>query len=179
MYATPEQLKAAGKTSVDALVGLATTQFAAFERLTALSLTAGKSAFEDSIGLTRSMLGAKDVQDAVKLNAAAAQPSLDKALAFSRSVYEVSTQTQGEITKALEAQAAEINKTVVGLLDKAVKNAPAGSDVALTAVKTAMAAANQAYDSYSKVAKKATDMAEANITAASTAAKDTIKRKAT
>ncbi|MSQ51512.1 MAG: phasin family protein [Betaproteobacteria bacterium] len=177
MYATPEQLNAAGKASYEAFIGLASTQFAAFERLTALSLTAGKSAFEDSIGLTRSMLGAKDVQDFVKLNAAAAQPSFNKALAFSRGVYEVSTQTQGEFTKAFEAQAAELNKTVAGLLDKVAKNAPAGSDVALTAVKTAMAAANQAYDSYSKVAKQATEMAEANFTAASTAAKDTIKRK--
>ena len=177
MNATPEQFTAAGKANIEAIVGLATTQFAAFERLTALSLSATKAAFEDSIGLTRSMMGAKDVQDFVKLNAASAQPSFDKALAFSRGVYEVSTQTQGEFTKAFEAQAAEVNKTVVGLLDKAAKNAPAGSDVALTAVKTAMAAANQAYDSYSKVAKQATEMAEANFTAASTAAKDTIKRK--
>ncbi len=178
MYASPEQLSAASKASVDAFVGLASTQFAAFERLTALSFNAGKLAFEDSVGLTRSLLGAKDVQEVVNLNAAAAQPSFDKALAYSRGVYEVSSQTQSEFTKALEAQAAELNKTMVGLLDKMSKNAPAGSDVALTAVRSAMAAANQAYDSFTKVAKQATEVAEANFSAATTAAKETIKRKA-
>ncbi len=178
MYATPDQLNAASKASVEAFVGLAATQFAAFERLTTLSFNAGKAAFDDSVGFTRSLLGAKDVQEVVNLNAAAAQPSLEKALAFSRSVYEVSTKTQGEFTKVYEAQAAELNKTMVGLLDKISKNAPAGSDVALAAVKSAMAAANTAYDSFTKVAKQATEIADANFAVASSAAKDSIKRKA-
>lgn len=178
MYATPEQFAAAGKATVDAFVGLAGTQFAAFERLTALSMTAGKSAFEDSVGLTKSLLGAKDIQEVVSLNAAAAQPSLEKALALSREIYEVTAQTQGEFTKVFEAQAAEVSKTLTGLLDKFSKNAPAGSDVAVTAVKTAMAAANQAYDSFTKVAKQASEIAEANFTAASTVAKDSLKKKA-
>ena len=178
MYATPDQISAAGKASVEALVGLAATQFSALERMTALSLNASKEAFEDSVGFTRSLLGAKDVQEVVNLNAAAAQPSLDKALEFSRSVYEVSTKTQGEFTKVFEAQAAELNKTMVGLLDNISKNAPAGSDVALAAVKSAMSAANSAYDSFTKVTKQATEIADANFAAASNAAKVSIKRKA-
>lgn len=178
MYATPDQFSAAGKASVEAFAGLAASQFAAFERMTALSFNAGKAAFEDSVGFTRSLLGAKDVQEVVNLNAAAAQPSLEKALAFSRNVYEVSTQTQSEFNKVFEAQVAEVNKSMIGLLEKITKNAPAGSEVAVTAVKTALAAANQAYDSFSKVAKQATEIAEANFTSASTAAKDSIKRKA-
>ncbi len=179
MYATPDQFSAAGKASVEALVGLAATQFSALERMTALSLNASKAAFEDSVGFTRSLLGAKDVQEVVNLNAAVAQPSLDKALEFSRSVYEVSTKTQGEFTKVFEAQAAEINKSMVGMLDKISRNAPAGSDVALAAVKSAMSAANTAYDSFTKAAKQATDIADANFAAASNAAKvATVKRKA-
>ena len=166
MYATPDQFSAASKASVEAFVGLASTQFAAIERMTTLSLNAGKAAFDDSVGFTRSLLGAKDVQEVVNLNAAVAQPSMEKALAFSRSLYEVSTKTQGEVSKVFEAQAAELNKTVVSLLDKISKNAPAGSDVALAAVKSALAAANTAYDSFTKVAKQATELADANFVAA-------------
>mgnify|MGYP003352647702 CR=1 FL=1 len=51
-------------------------------------------------------------------------------------------------------------------------------EVAVTAVKTAMAAANQAYDSFTKVAKQASEIAEANFSAASTVAKDSLKKKA-
>ena len=178
MYATPEQFSTASKASVEALVGLAATQFAAFEKLSTLSINAGKAAFQDNVAFTRSLLGAKDVQELVNLNSAAAQPSLEKAMDFSRSVYEVTTQTQGEFTKVFEAQASEINKTMAGLMDKFSKNAPAGSDVAMAAVKSAMSAANSAYENFTKVSKQATEIAEANFTAATTAAKGTIKRKA-
>jgi hypothetical protein len=64
------------------------------------------------------------------------------------------------------------------MLDKLAKNAPAGSDVAVAAVKSALAAANTAYDSVSKAARQATELAEANFAAASNAAKETRKKAA-
>ena len=177
MYVTPDQMSASGKAGVEALLGLANSQLAAYERLSALSLDATRSAFEDGVNYARAVLGAKDVQEVVNLSAAAAQPTLEKALNYSRKIYEVSTQTQGEFTKLLEAQAAEMNRNMASLLDKFAKNAPAGSDVAVAAVKSALAAANTAYDSFSKVAKQASEIAEANMSAAAYAAKET-KRKA-
>lgn len=178
MYVTPEQIAATNKAGVEAILGLANSQFAAFERLSALNFNATKAAFEEAIGHTKALMGAKDVQEFVNLNATAAQPALEKAIAYSRSIYEVANQTQSELTKAIEAQAAEFNKSVVGLLDKYSKNAPAGSDVAVAAVKSALAAANSAYDSFTKVAKQATEIAEANFAAASSVTKETRKRAA-
>src|SRR5262249_61297745 len=104
--------------------------------------------------------------------------AIEKAIAYSRSVYEVAAQSQTELTKAIEAQASELNRNVVGFLDKVSKNAPAGSDVAVAAVKPALAAPNSAYDSFTKVAKQAPQIAEANFTAATTAAKETRKKVA-
>ncbi len=177
MYATPEQIAATNKAGVEALLGFANSQFAAFERLSALSFNATKSAFEESVDHAKSLLGAKDIQEFVNLNTAAAQPTLEKAIAYSRSVYELASQAQGELAKLAEAQAAEFNKNLVGLLDKISKNAPAGSDVAVAAVKSALAAANSAYDSFNKVAKQATEIAEANFAAATSNAKETHKRQ--
>jgi adenine-specific DNA methylase len=94
---------------------------------------------------------------------------VEKAVAYSRSIYEIATQTQEELTKVFEAQYVEINKNVTSALDKAVKNAPAGSDVAVAAVKSAIAAANSAYDSMSKAAKQVAEIAEANVAAATSA----------
>jgi phasin family protein len=165
MYATPEQFSSANKASVDALFTIAHAQFAAFERLSALNFNTTKAAFEDSVNQAKALLAVKDAQEFVNLTAASAQPALEKAIAYSRNVYEVATQTQAEVTKLAESQAAEMNKTVVALMDKLTKNAPAGSDVAISAVKSAMAAANSAYDSFTKVVKQATEMAEANVTA--------------
>jgi len=83
------------------------------------------------------------------------------------------------LAKFLEAQAAEFNKNLIGLLDKVSKNAPAGSDVAVQAVKSALAAANTAYDSFNKVAKQATEIAEANFAATTTPARETPRKRAT
>lgn len=178
MNVTPDQISTASKAGVEMWLGIANTQFAAMERLSALNIGAAKAAFEASMGQTRALLGAKDPQELVNLNAAAAQPSLENAIAYSRSVYELATQTQGEMNKIIESQASEFSRNMSGFLDKVSKNAPAGSDVAVAAVKSALAAANSAYDSMTKVAKQASEIAEANFAAASSAAKEARKKAA-
>ena len=54
-------------------------------------------------------------------------------------------------------------------MEKAAKNAPAGSDVAVAAVKSALEAASSAFDNMKNVVKQAADMTEANIATASNA----------
>ena len=179
MNFTPEQIAATNKAGIQAILGLAHTQFTAFERLSALYFNAAKNAFEEGVGHTKALLNAKDPQEYLNLNAAATQPTMEKAIAYSRSIYEVAAQTNGELAKFLEAQAAELNKNLIGLLDKVSKNAPAGSDVAVQAVKSALAAANTAYYSFNKVAKQATEIAEANFAAAATPTRETPKKRAT
>ena len=53
----------------------------------------------------------------------------------------------------------------------------AGSDVAVAAVKSMLAAANSAYDNLTKVAKQATEIAEANVAAATETARGLAKTK--
>jgi phasin family protein len=177
MYVTPEQVQATTKANVDALLSLATSQFAAIEKFASLNANAVKAAFEDSVANARALAGAKDVQELVSLQSTFAQPAIEKAIAYSKSVYEVATQTNTEFTKATERRVSEWNENLVTMLDKAAKNAPAGSDVAVSAVKQMIAAANSAYDNFNKVAKQATEIAEANVAAASETVKGLSKAK--
>lgn len=169
MFATPEQFAAANKVTVDALLTIANTALASAERVAALNLHTARALIEDSVSSTKTLLGAKDVQELVSLQAALAQPNVEKAVAYSRSVYEISAQTQEEVSKVFEAQLTEFNKAIGGVLDKVSKNAPAGSDVAVAAVKSAIAAANSAFDSVNKAAKQVAEIAEANVAAATNA----------
>jgi len=179
MYATPEQFAAANKASADALFTIAQAQFAAFERLSALNFNTSKAAFEDSVNQAKALLSVKDAQELLKLTTVSAQPALEKAVAYSRSVYEVATQAQAEVTKLAETKAAEMTTIAVALLDKVTKSAPAGSDFGVAAFKSAIAAGNSAYDNFTKVVKQATDVAEANVTAATaTVVKAAGKQKA-
>jgi len=169
MFATPEQLAGANKANVEAMLTLANTAFASAERFAALNLNTARAVLEDSVNNAKALLGAKDLQEAISLQATLAQPSVEKAVSYSRSVYEISAQTQEEFSKLVEAQFAEVNKNVASSLDKAAKSAPAGSDVAVAAVKSAIAAANSAYDTMNKAAKQVAEIAEANVAAATNA----------
>lgn len=177
MYVTPEQIQAAGKANVETLLAVANTQFAAFEKFASLNANAVKAAFEDSITNTRTLLGAKDMQEFIALQNTIAQPAMEKAIAFSKSVYEVTTETNTEFSKLAEKRTAEMNENVATMMDKVAKNAPAGSDVAVAAVKQMIAAANSAYDNLNKVAKQATEIAEANVAAATETVKGMAKAK--
>jgi phasin family protein len=185
MAFTTEHFATANKNAIEALLTLANTAFASTERLAALNLNTARSLLEDSVANAKTLMGAKDVQDVVALQSGLVQPSIEKVVAYSRSVYEIVSQTQDELSKVVEAQVGEVNKAVATTLDQAAKQAPAGSDVAVAAVKSAIAAANSAYDSIAKATKQAVEMAEANVNAATSAtvravgaASTTAKKKA-
>ncbi len=165
----PEQFAAANKAAVDSMLSLANTALASAERIAALNLNTARSVLEDSVSGTKAILGAKDAQEAIAIQTNLAQPNVEKAVAYSRSVYEISAQTQEEMTKMLEAQFGDFQKQIADMLDKAAKSAPAGSDVAVAAVKSAIAAATSAFDNMNKAAKQVSEIAEANVAAATNA----------
>ncbi len=164
-----EQFASANKAAVDSLLSLANTALASAERIAALNLNTARSVLEDSVSGAKAIMAAKDPQEAMTIQASLLQPNVEKAVAYSRSIYEISAQTQEEVTKMLEAQFGDFQKQIAGLLDKASKSAPAGSDVAVAAVKSAIAAATSAFDNMNKAAKQVAEIAEANVAAATNA----------
>ena len=170
MFKTPEQFAAANKAPVDSLLSLANTALASAERIAALNLNTTRSVIEDSVTNARAIAAAKDPQEAASIAASQVQPNVEKAVAYSRSVFEITAQTQEELSKMVESQFGEFQKTVSSLLDTAANSAPAGSEVAVAAVKSAIAAANSAFDNMNKAAKQVAEIAEANVAAATNAA---------
>jgi phasin family protein len=168
MFATQEQFAAAAKSNLE-------TQFAAFTALTGyafegatkiadLNLNAAKAVFEESSAAAQQLLAVKDVQEFVSLTAEQAQPNAEKALAYGRTLAGIATATQAEITKASEKHVAEQSRKVLALIDDVSKNAPAGSEQAITLVKTAIGSASSGYDQFAKAAKQAADVFQTNVT---------------
>ncbi|MDR0996389.1 MAG: phasin family protein [Zoogloeaceae bacterium] len=164
-----EQFAVTNKAAVDSILALANTALASAERIAALNLNTARSVLEDSVANTKALLGAKDVQEALSLQSSMAQPSVEKAVAYTRSVYEISAQTKEELAKLVEAKFADFQKQIAAVLDQASKSSPAGSDVAVAAVKSAISAANAAFDNMNKAAKQVSEIAEANVAAATNA----------
>jgi len=148
---------------------LANTAFASTERLAALNLNTARAVLEESVATGKGLLSVKDPKELVGYQTSLAQPAVEKAVAYSRSLYEIASQTQSELGKLFEAQFAEMSKNVNTAIEQASKNAPAGSDVAFAAVKSSIAAANSAYANVSKAVKQVTEMTEANIANATSA----------
>lgn len=178
MYKASEQLSNANKAGVETFVTLATAAFAGFERLAALNLNTARGLLEDGASTTRALLAAKDPQALISLQASLTKPSTEASLAYSRSVYAIASDTQDALSKVVESQVSDLNKQLDTVLDKAVKTAPAGSDLAVSAMRSALSAANSAYDSMTKAAKQAAEMTEANLFAAAAYAGTKAKKAA-
>ena len=165
-FTSPEQFADASKAGLEVLLSQATTAFSRAERLAALTLNTSRAMLEDGALNTKAILAVKDPQELVKLQSSLAKPMVDKAVAYARSVYEIASEGQNELTQAFEAQIAEMNKAFSAALAQAEKSAPAGSEALFAAAKQSMATATNAYDTMSKAAKQAAEMTEANVAAA-------------
>ena len=167
---TAEQMLAAQKANVETLFGLTNKAFEGVEKLVELNLQVAKASMGEVAETTKAALSVKDAQELLTLQAALLQPAAEKAAAYSRHLYDIAAATNAEVTKVAESQVADMQKKFTGLVDSAVKNAPAGTENAVALVKSAMAAANNAYESVHKAAKQAADVAEANFQAITTQA---------
>lgn len=150
----------------------ANTTFDGVERLAALNLTASRSIVETAAANFSALLGAKDVETFVNLQKELAKPSIEKSVEYSRNVIAIAGEAKEKIAKEVEVHVAETNAKVADMVEKALASAPAGSEVAVAAVKTAIKTANDAYEGVNKATKHAAEVAEASVTAA---AKATIK----
>src|SRR3954447_3794571 len=162
---TAEQVLASQKATVETLFGLTSKAFEGVEKLVELNVTASKAALAEAAGSTQAMLGVKDAQELLALQAAMFQPLAEKTAAYSRHLYDIASGTGAEFGKAFEAQATDVQKKFMAVVDNAAKNAPAGSETAVAVFKSAVAAGNNALESVQKAVKQATDVAEANFNA--------------
>lgn len=176
---TPEDFSAAYSSNLETFFTLSRKAFEGVEKLVELNLNVAKATIQEAAGRTKELMSLKDPQELLAFQASQLQPAAEKAVAYSRHLYDIAAQTQAEFTRIAEAQMSESNQRFASLIDSASKNAPAGSETAVAMVKSAVAAANSAYDSMNKAARQAVEMAESNITAATNAAVKTASQATT
>lgn len=157
------------KAGFESTIQTAFTMLDGIQALTLLNLNTARSLFETSSANLIALFGAKDYQAFISLQQSAAAPAIEKGLDYSRNVYAITSVTKDRISKEMEAKLAIANTQVSDLVEKALANAPAGSEVAVASIKSAMTAANTAYAGLNKVSKQASELAEASISAATQA----------
>ncbi|WP_198971759.1 phasin family protein [Xylophilus sp. ASV27] len=178
MTLTADQLLAAHKANVETLFSLTAKAFEGVEKLVELNVTASRAALADAANHTQAILSVKDAQELVALHASMLQPLAEKTAAYSRHLYDIASGTSAEFGKAAESKVAEAHQAFTGMVDNAARNAPAGSETAVAVLKSAVSAANNAFESVQKAVKQATDAAEANFNAVSATAVNAAKSSA-
>lgn len=167
-----EQIGELSKTVVDAATKFAKVSFDNAERLIALNLEAAKVGFDETAKNAKSLAGVKDVQELNVLNTKTAETGLEFMMGYSKNLYEISTAAQAQYSALVEERVGALQKSVAENLDKVAKASPAGSDVAIAAMKSTLAASTAAVDSLTKASKQAATFAD---TAFKTASETTAK----
>ena len=170
MTLTPEQIAAANKANLETLLNLTNKAFEGVEKLVELNMAVAKTALNENVQSAKQALTVRDAQQLMAMQAGMVQPLAEKIMSYSRHLYDIANETQSTFTTVAESQMKKGSGNLNGLVEELSKNAPAGSEAAVQAIKQAMTAANNAYETTQKSIKQAIDLAQNNFNAAANTA---------
>ncbi|WP_309683622.1 phasin family protein [Polaromonas sp.] len=176
MNNTAEQFIATNQANLQTLEGLTTQAFAGVEKLVELNMQASKALLGESFSHMQAVLGAKNPQEFLALQSASLKPLAEKSAAFFQHIQAIASGSSAEFTKTVEAKTAEAQNAFSDAVENLAKHAPAGSESAVAAFKSALTAGQSAVESAQTSAKKAVEAAQSNFTAAATQAVDAVKK---
>lgn len=157
-----EQITQATKASVETIFGNAGEALQGVEQLVALNVQAFKTSLAEAGEFGKALMAAKGPQEVVGLQTAALQEAPKKAAAYAKQVKEIIEAATAKQRAAAQAQVADVQAKFLEAVTAVLKNAP-GSENTLSLVKTAVATANNAYESVNKASKQMTDAVDANV----------------
>jgi phasin family protein len=162
-----EQLSNAAKASFESQLAaannLSNKAFASVAQLIDLNVNTARISVEQATAAMQQLLAAKDPQEFFTLSAAQAQPRAEAVLSYTQNLAGIASAAQAEFTRATEVQIAEAARKVIALVDEMAKTAPAGSENAITLLKSVISNANASYEKLSQSARQATEIVEENI----------------
>ncbi|MGE0313297.1 MAG: phasin family protein [Lautropia sp.] len=153
---------------------VATTALEGAKKLAELNVQTARSGLETSAEQMKALM---NVRDAKTLNdtvssmlAGFGSTDGNKAAAYAKSVYEISSATGAEVGTLIEQQIAAAQSQVLASVETLAKNAPAGSEGLIGMIKQGVATANGAYEQISQASKQLVSLVDANIAGATKAA---------
>ncbi len=153
---------------------VATSAFEGAKKLAELNMQTARSGLETSAEQLKALM---NVRDAKALNetvssmlAGFGSTDGNKAAAYAKSVYEISSATSAEVGSLIEQQIAAAQNQVLASVDALAKNAPAGSEGLVNMIKQGVTTANGAYEQISQASKQLASLVEANVAGAAKAA---------
>lgn len=155
-----------GRTALEATARATRISLDSAERAVTVQLEYAKGALEQATLNARAVASVKDVNELVTLRTRIAENTVENVLGYSRSLYEVASEAQAEYSRLAEERMSAFQQAVTAGVDQAAKAAPGGSDVAVAAMKSQLAAATAAFDTFTKAARHLASFADAGVKSA-------------
>jgi len=150
-----------GKESLETALTFARLSMANAERMVRLQLDAARAFIEDNAAQAKAMAEASDPRQLAELRARAAEATMERAIGYSKEFYEMASTAQAEVAKLMEGRVAQFNDEMLTAMQQALKSTP-GSDAALHALRSTLAASTAAVENLTKVARQMTETAADN-----------------
>jgi phasin family protein len=165
MAHAPEQFSAWQRAAIDTTIACAQAALTGAEQLLRLNLDAARTALEQHAQSARELLAAGDAQELIRLRSRLAQQSMQQAAEYAQNVYELVSHTQAQLARQAEQQFERFSEDVLKPAQQAGQGGP-GSEVAVAAVKSSLAASAAMMDNLNRATKQFADLSEATIRAA-------------
>ena len=177
------QIKPQVDASIKAALELANMSFSQVERATELAIEQAKVSAELAQEQLAAVMEVKDPAAAIELFKSQLENSVKSLAGFAATAFELSQEFQAEATAFAEGHFDQAHAAANKAINDNLKQAPEGSEAAVTAVKAAIDASNKALAEARKNAKKTTELAQEGIAklkehAPKAAAKAPARRKA-
>jgi phasin family protein len=162
---TASPLAEIGRATAESAASAARISMDSAERAFAIQLEYAKGALKQATINARAVAQVKDVQELFSLRSRIAENAIENLVGYSRSLYEVASVAQSEYSRLAEERMARFQQAVTEGVEQATRAAPAGSDVAVAAIKSQLAATTAAFDTFTKAARNLASYADAGIAA--------------
>jgi phasin family protein len=154
------------KAGVAQATKLAAIGLESAEKLAKLNLSTAKLALAQGVEGASAAAAVKDVQEFLALPTKYAEAGVQSVVGYSRGLYEISSEAQTQYSVLAEEAIAGYTKGLAAWVEKASASAPAGSEMAINAMKSTVAATSAAFDQLQKASKQVVSFADASVRAA-------------
>lgn len=161
-----DQLVALQRANAEVLSAVIRSALGGLEKLTALNLGAGRDLIDNTVSNVEKLMSIKNPADVSRIGNSLAQPNVEKLVAYSQNVYDLVTDLQKEVTSIVEGQYQSFARNAAGAVEQA-KTAPVGGDVFAAALNSVLEASNKAFETMNAASRQLSELAEANVKAAS------------
>jgi phasin family protein len=161
--------------TVDSAAKLTRISMDSAERVLALQLDFAKASLGEATRGAKAIAGAKDVQELLTARTRTAETAVERLMGYSRGLYQISAEAQAQLSRLAEERMSSFQQAVSETVEQAAKSAPGGSDAAVAAIKSSLAATTAAFDTFNKAARQLATYSEAGVNAATSGRKPRAK----